>query len=112
MIATLIKAAALTAMLAVTGTAAGVATSTAASAQSIEFRFGAPSGSRYHHAPRYARDFCDPRQAVSKASRMGLRRAHVVRHAPRRVAVQGYHRGHQSRIVFANQRGCPVIGHR
>lgn len=105
----------------VAGGAAGAlvtaaASSAPASAQTIgfEFRFGDdPHVRHYRHIPpRYARDYCNPRQAVHKARRMGVHRARVVRNAPRRVAVAGFDRGHRVRVVFANRRGCPVIGWR
>ncbi|WP_099864590.1 hypothetical protein [Pararhizobium haloflavum] len=117
MFAKIIKTAALSAMLALGGigaVATTAATSQPAAAQaSFEFRFGNAPIVRHRHAPpRYARNYCDPRQAVHKASRMGVHRAHVVRNAPRRVAVKGFSRGHPVRLVFANQRGCPIIASR
>lgn len=113
----IIRVAALGAVLAagvIGAVATTAATSQSAAAQSIgfEFRFGNAPFIRHHHRPRFARNFCDPRQAVGKASRMGVRRAHVVRHAPRRVAVRGFRHGHPIRVVFANQSGCPVIAYR
>lgn len=56
--------------------------------------------------PRYG---CSPRLAEEKASRMGLRRARVVDVSPRRVVVAGFDRRGRDRVVFANERGCPVI---
>ena len=118
----MIKAVILSAAIALggVGAVAGLAaTSDTAAAQSatFEFRFGGGHAPRYHHGPRYGRphygrNFCDPRHAVHKASRMGVHRAHVVRNAPRRVAVRGFRHGHPIRVVFANQRGCPVIAYR
>lgn len=52
---------------------------------------------------------CSPWMAEEKASRMGLRRARVVDVSPRRVVVAGFDRHGRDRIVFANQRGCPVV---
>ncbi len=40
---------------------------------------------------------------------MGLRRAQVVDVNRRVVVVNGYDRGGPNRIIFANERGCPVI---
>ncbi|KJF68334.1 hypothetical protein [Rhizobium nepotum] len=56
--------------------------------------------------PRYG---CSPQFAEEKASRMGLRRARVVDVSPRRVVVAGFDRRGRDRVVFANERGCPVI---
>ncbi|MDH4440976.1 MAG: hypothetical protein QE284_11385 [Rhizobium sp.] len=53
---------------------------------------------------------CHPNQAVEKARWNGLRRAFVADVSPRRVVVAGFRHGGRDRIVFANVRGCPVIG--
>ena len=45
-----------------------------------------------------------------KASDFGMRSALVVDVSPRRVVVEGMRRGNYRSIVFANARGCPVIG--
>jgi hypothetical protein len=116
----MIKAVVLSAALVAGGMGTLAATASASgqtAAQSIELRFGNGHAPRYHHGPRhggrhFAPNFCDPRHALGKAQSMGIRRAHVVRNAPRRVAVAGFQRGQQVRVVFANQRGCPVIGYR
>ncbi|WP_052194467.1 hypothetical protein [Aureimonas altamirensis] len=55
---------------------------------------------------------CDARQALRKADRMGLRRAHVVDAGRRTVTVAGRDRGGRAMVRFANARGCPVIGQR
>ncbi|WP_105430113.1 MULTISPECIES: hypothetical protein [Neorhizobium] len=52
---------------------------------------------------------CSPWLAEEKASRMGLRRARVVDAGRRVVIVAGFGRRGPDRIVFANERGCPVI---
>jgi len=52
---------------------------------------------------------CTPWLAEEKASRMGIRRARVVDVSPRRVVVAGFDRHGRDRVVFANERGCPVI---
>lgn len=52
---------------------------------------------------------CASWMAEEKASRMGLRRAHVVDVNRRVVVVNGYDRGGPNRIIFANERGCPVV---
>ncbi len=53
---------------------------------------------------------CDRWLAQEKARDFGLRRARVVDVSPRRVVVEGMRRGNYRSIVFANVRGCPVIG--
>lgn len=55
------------------------------------------------------RNVCKPRRAVQKARHMGIRRADVVRANNRRVVVRGVRHHRQVRVVFANQRSCPVI---
>lgn len=56
------------------------------------------------------RDVCRPRQAVNKARDMGLRRAEIVRANDRRVVVEGFRHHRPTRVAFANERGCPVLG--
>lgn len=55
------------------------------------------------------RDVCQPRRAVQKARHMGVRHADVVRVGPGRVVVRGFKHRHPVRVVFANERRCPVI---
>jgi hypothetical protein len=52
---------------------------------------------------------CSPERAVNKAERMGLRRARIVDVNRRTVKVAGRQYGDRVVIVFANERGCPVI---
>lgn len=62
--------------------------------------------------PRYApppRRGCTPQRALNKARDMGLHRARIVDAGPRRVVVAGFDRHGRDRIVFANERGCPII---
>ncbi|MBO9628000.1 hypothetical protein D0Y60_03155 [Shinella sp. WSJ-2] len=47
--------------------------------------------------------------AVAKARDLGLRRAQVVAVDRRKVVVEGFRRGDYSRVVFANDRHCPVL---
>lgn len=58
------------------------------------------------------RSFCNPYQAIEKASRMGLRRAEIVRGGPRQVVVEGFRHRRPVQVAFANERDCPVIGFR
>ena len=43
---------------------------------------------------------------------MGVRRADVVRAGHRRVVVEGFRHHRPVRVIFANERHCPVIGFR
>lgn len=67
-------------------------------------RWERPRHDRHHRGGR-----CSPWLAEEKASRMGLRRARVVDIDRRTVTVIGRDRHGRDRIVFANDRGCPVI---
>jgi hypothetical protein len=96
-------------ILATTAATSGTA---AAQSASFEFHFGHGPSPRYRYIPRHAQSFCAPRHAVRKARHMGVRDAHIVRRAPRRVAVRGWKHGHPVKVVFANERGCPVIAYR
>lgn len=59
---------------------------------------------RHHHAPA-----CSPRQAISKAHDMGLRRARIIREDRRTVHVAGHSRYGRGIVVFARAPHCPVI---
>ncbi|MCJ8519296.1 hypothetical protein ABID21_002491 [Pseudorhizobium tarimense] len=61
-------------------------------------------GPRHHRGGR-----CAPWLAEEKARHMGLRRARVVDVDRRTVTVIGRDRHGRDRVVFANDRGCPVI---
>ncbi len=52
---------------------------------------------------------CSPDRALDKAERMGLRRARVVDMSRRTVKVAGRQYGDRVVVVFANERGCPII---
>ena len=52
---------------------------------------------------------CDLGFAVAKARDHGLRRARVADVTPRKVVVDGFRRDGYSRIVFANDRHCPIL---
>ena len=58
------------------------------------------------------RDVCRPDVAIDKARDMGVRRADVVRAGERRVVVEGFRHHRPVRVIFANERHCPVIGFR
>jgi len=61
------------------------------------------------HDRGWGRSVCKPQRAVQKARHMGVRRADVVRANNRRVVVEGVRHHRIVRVVFANQRSCPVI---
>ena len=98
-----------------------IGTSTYANAGGPDVRFGiyVDDGHRdyrrvgYDRPPRYAppppRRICTAQRALNKARNMGLRRARIVDAGPRRVVVAGFDRHGRDRVVFANQRGCPVL---
>lgn len=93
-------------------------TATTAAAAGPEFGVHVQYGGERHHRgrdrwerPRHhdRGGRCSPRLAEEKASRMGLRRARVVDVDRRTVTVVGRDRHGRDRVVFANDRGCPVI---
>ncbi|WP_394688344.1 hypothetical protein [Hoeflea sp.] len=64
---------------------------------------------RFEGRRGYDRGFCKPRRALKKARHMGVRRADIVRAGYRRVVVEGIKHHRPVRVVFANERRCPVI---
>ncbi|MES0211992.1 hypothetical protein NKJ93_23335 [Mesorhizobium sp. M0028] len=64
---------------------------------------------REHRRERNWRRSCSPERALDKAERMGLRRARIVDINRRTVKVAGRQYGDRVVIVFANERGCPII---
>lgn len=111
-----IKTAALSALVAL-GTLAAVP----AHADSIYLGFGNNDDSRAgvyvgddyryreRHRERDWRRSCSPNRALGKAERMGLRRARIVDISRRTVKVAGRQYGDRVVVVFANERGCPII---
>ncbi len=51
---------------------------------------------------------CSPGLAVAKARDFGLRRARIADISPRRVVVEGFRHGGYRRMIFINDRGCPI----
>lgn len=121
MIGSTLKAVALAALVTVGGGAA-MTMPAAATSISYELYVDGPNGgfrvgkNRWAHEREFRRhpyrNVCAPRRAVRKASHMGVRGARVVRFDPRRVVVGGRAYGAPIRVIFANQRSCPVIGYR
>ncbi|MBB6411566.1 hypothetical protein [Mesorhizobium sangaii] len=52
---------------------------------------------------------CSPDRALDKAERMGLHRVRILDVGRRTVKVMGRQYGDRVVVVFANDRGCPVI---
>ncbi len=113
-----IRTAALSALIAL-GTVAGVSAPASASdlrvvagSGGIYFGFGDygrhDRHGRHYRGHRYDRGVCTSGHAVRKASRHGLRRAHIVRRTHRSVTVAGRRHGYHT-VTFANVRGCPRI---
>lgn len=72
-------------------------------------------GDRGHHGyrrPHHGGPRCHPGQALNKAERMGVRRAHVVDVGPRAIRVAGRSRGDRVMVSFARAPGCPVLRYR
>ncbi|TIL86275.1 MAG: hypothetical protein E5Y65_27345 [Mesorhizobium sp.] len=66
----------------------------------------------YYRERRRERDWrrsCSPNRALGKAERMGLRRARIIDVGRRTVKVAGRQYGDRVVVVFANERGCPVL---
>lgn len=96
---------------------------TASTAAASERGFGPNGAGIYvqyhdrHHDRDRGRDWrrhndrpgCSPGRALNKAERMGLRRARIVDASRRAIVVVGRDRHGRDRVVFANERGCPVI---
>lgn len=95
-----------------------------ASNLSVEFRFGGhhahqfhqfyqPRPHRYYHPPRgKVHSVCKPRRALKKARNyFRVRGAEIRKINKRRIVVRGHRYGQRVKLVFANQRGCPVKSH-
>lgn len=121
-----LKTAALSALIGL-GAIAAMPASAEAAGGSIYLGFGSGHGpnvgfhfddrGRHHyrgpdrHRPgRYHARECSPRDAVRKASRMGLRNARVVDTSRRAIRVVGRGHGHRpAAIVFGKAPSCPVL---
>lgn len=119
MIKTTLKTAALSMLIGFGALAAAPAT---AQADGFYFEFGAGHradlGYRHYDRPRFRhrefapRRFCNPRRAVRKAHRMGLRHARIHRIKRHKIVVKGWDHGYRARIVFARAPRCPVLAYR
>ena len=69
------------------------------------------NGWNRHQRPQ-RHGFCSPQRALNKVQHMGVHRARVTDANRRIVKVRGVHRGHRVNVLFANVRGCPVVGYR
>lgn len=67
-------------------------------------------GPGHYNSSRYHARECSPRDAVRKASRMGLRHARVVDTSRRTIKVAGRGHGHRTAVVvFGKAPNCPVL---
>lgn len=74
-------------------------------------RFGVQFGESGRSYRQWDRRTCSPREAVRKASRMGMRNARVVDVDRRTITVRGRIDGQRDFITFSRfGRRCPVIG--
>lgn len=122
----MLKTAALSALIGFGAIAAMPASAEASGASSIYlgsgqgasggFHFGGERGRYYyrdsgrHNPGRHQARECSPRDAVRKASRMGLRDARVVDTSRRTIKVAGRGHGHRpATIVFGKAPSCPVM---
>ena len=123
---TILRTAALSALIGL-GALAAMPASAEAAGGSIYLGFGSGHGpsagfrfddrGRHHyrgpdrHRPGQFRDReCSPRDAVRKASRMGVRNARVVSASHRAIRVAGRAHGHRQAVVtFGRAPGCPVF---
>ncbi|MER9966195.1 hypothetical protein [Mesorhizobium sp. M0060] len=64
---------------------------------------------REHRRHGNWRRSCSPERALDKAERMGLHRIRIIDINRRTVKVAGRQYGDRVVIVFANDRGCPVL---
>jgi hypothetical protein len=71
-------------------------------------RFVDPDDDQYQYSRRRGR--CDPDVAADIAREEGLRRVRIVDVTERRVVVRGRTPDGRVTMVFANRRGCPIIG--
>lgn len=92
-----------------------------ASASAEGLRFGIYMGNPYYAPPpryrhdgerRHWRGRCSVHHARRKARHMGVHHPSVVRLNHHKVVVRGWRHGYRARVVFRNQRGCPVIRYR
>ena len=73
-----------------------------------DHRWDQRKGNRYQKPVRQARE-CSPRDAVQKATRMGLRNARVVGTGARTIRVAGVVRGYRDHVIFGRAPHCPVV---
>jgi len=76
-------------------------------------RFGVYAGDRAHYYRGHRRDYrwgrCSAERALDKADRMGIRRARIVDASRHSIKVRGRKFGDRVTVVFANERGCPIV---
>jgi hypothetical protein len=83
-------------------------------------RFGVYSGGHDRHVRDWRRDrdwrhdrdrrhSCSARRALNKAERMGVRRARIVDIGRHTIKVRGRKYNDRVTVVFARERGCPIL---
>jgi hypothetical protein len=72
-------------------------------------RIGVDERSRYRDRDRWDERSCSPREAVRKASRMGIRNARVVDTGRRTIEVSGRRHGDRVHVTFGRRGDCPVV---
>lgn len=96
------------------------ALSSTSSAQSLDLYIG-PDGrpdmqfrdqdrNRRYYDEEYERPGCSERQALRRASRLGLRDPEIQAVTRRQIVVDGERRGRFVTVAFANRPGCPRLG--
>ena len=94
------------------------AVSSTSSAQSLDLYIG-PDGrpelrdrdlDRRYYEDEYERPGCSERQALRRASRLGLRDPEIQTVTRRQIVIDGERRGRFVTVAFANRPGCPRLG--
>ncbi len=64
----------------------------------------------HYNRPQYRQNryACTPREALSKASRMGLRNTRISSNRST-IRVSGFRHGRPASVLFGKSRGCPVL---
>lgn len=90
-----------------------LAASSTSSAQSLDLYIGPdgrPDLELRDRDRRYYDDECSERQALRRASRLGVRDPEIQAVTRRQIIIDGERRGRFVTVAFANRPGCPRIG--
>jgi hypothetical protein len=81
-----------------------------ATAQASGLVIGVSShGPAYGHGRDWRRHACTPREAVARASRIGIRNARVRSVRRNTIDVSGFRHGRHVNVTFSKAPGCPTI---